>query len=858
MIIAAIFADQQNRIVYEQALRADVVSQTNLIRARLEGHINADLQLVRGLVATIATEPDMTQDRFARLAENVFQEKSQLRNIAGAPGLVISLMYPLEGNEQAMGLDYSRDERQRDAVLRARDTRRMVLAGPVELHQGGQGFIGRFPVFLNRDTPDEKFWGVIAAVIDTDKLYRDAGLLDADLPIEISLTGKDALGNKGVRFYGAAHVAQANPVTAQVALPSGSWKIAAVPVGGWNATPGRIWLLRAIMLAGGLLVVAPIAIAGRLFRERQRHYRDLHASEQQSRKLSQRLELALDASQFGVWEQDLETNVLWWDERLNEIYGKPADGEPRTAADWAAAIHPDDREKARADFEKGFATGLYSSEYRLLLADGRIRHMRTRGIRYREDGEPPRMIGAEWDVTADITLTRELEQAKNLAELRNAELIAAQSRIEYDALHDSLTGLPNRRYLDNELERATLGEGGRMAILHIDLDRFKHINDTLGHAAGDAMLVHAATILKSSVGPDEFVARIGGDEFVILSRTGRVPDQLRLLADDIIARMRQPVSYHGHQCRFGVSIGIATEETAEGDPRRLLVNADIALYRAKSMGRNRHEFFSEAVQASIVRTKRIADEILGGLERNEFCAFYQPQFDARTLEIAGVEALVRWNHPREGLLAPDAFLGVAEELNVVADIDRIILEQTLQNFRIWRLSGLPIPRASVNVSARRLRDEELVKSLSALDIPSGSISFELVESIFLDEDDETVANNVEQIKNLGIDIEIDDFGTGYASIVSLLRLRPRRLKIARPLIVPIAESPRQRQVVASIIDIGKSLGIEAIAEGVETMQHARILRDLGCGVLQGFALSRPMEAEKLGEFARNRAKRQAI
>lgn len=180
LLLAAFFADYQNKIVSEQSLRAEVASHVNLIRAKLEGHINADIQLVRGLVATIVTEPDMKQDRFAELAKNVFQEESQLRNIAGAPGLVITLMYPLEGNEKAVGLDYNKDEKQREAALRARDTHQMILAGPVDLRQGGQGFIGRFPVFLNRGEPNETFWGVISAVIDMHELYEDSVLISAE------------------------------------------------------------------------------------------------------------------------------------------------------------------------------------------------------------------------------------------------------------------------------------------------------------------------------------------------------------------------------------------------------------------------------------------------------------------------------------------------------------------------------------------------------------------------------------------------------------------------------------------------------------------------------------------------------
>jgi EAL domain-containing protein (putative c-di-GMP-specific phosphodiesterase class I) len=314
--------------------------------------------------------------------------------------------------------------------------------------------------------------------------------------------------------------------------------------------------------------------------------------------------------------------------------------------------------------------------------------------------------------------------------------------------------------------------------------------------------------------------------------------------------MRQPVNYEGHECRFGVSVGIATAMGTQVDPRKLLVDADIALYKAKSRGRNRYEFFSDELQAEVVKTKRVADQILQGLDRGEFEPWFQPQFDARTLDVVGCEALARWRHPTEGILAPDSFMAVAEELNVVATIDRMILEQSLEWQAKWDADGLDVPRISVNVSSRRLQDEQLLQSLRDLDIKPGRVAFELVESIFLDESDDVVLWHVDQIKELGIDIEIDDFGTGYASIVSLLKLKPRRLKIDRQLVLPVVEKAAQRHLVESVIEIGKSLDIEVVGEGVETMEHARILRDLGCDILQGYGFARPMAGENMDEFLR--------
>ncbi|HTO30493.1 MAG TPA: cyclic diguanylate phosphodiesterase, partial [Pararhizobium sp.] len=281
--------------------------------------------------------------------------------------------------------------------------------------------------------------------------------------------------------------------------------------------------------------------------------------------------------------------------------------------------------------------------------------------------------------------------------------------------------------------------------------------------------------------------------------------------------------------------------------------ADIALYRAKGLGRNRYEFFTKQLQTQIHHAKRTADDIIKGLEDGEFVPFYQPQFNARTLEIAGVETLARWMHPRNGLLAPDYFLKIAEDINALTIIDRHIAELALRHFADWEAQGLSIPRISVNVSSPRLREAGLIESLEQLRIPSGKLSFELLESIFLDDLDEAASRTLADLKALGIEIEIDDFGTGHASIIGLMKLNPSRLKIDRALIKPITESPEQRKLVGSIIDIGHSLNIDVVAEGVETRLHADMLRDLGCDILQGYAFARPMPKPELEAFIRARS-----
>ncbi len=578
------------------------------------------------------------------------------------------------------------------------------------------------------------------------------------------------------------------------------------------------------------------------------------AAEEAMAKMSRRLDMALEISGVGVYESNFATGRVDWDERMFRIYGLEKSEEVMIGGLWESFLHPDDAERVQANVLDNIEEGKrFSDEYRVILRDGTERVVRTRTMSFVDANGHRKMVGANWDVTADVMLHRELERAKTLAEARNRELEAVRIRIEHNAMHDYLTDLPNRRYLDEMLDRVAAecvrtGEG--IAIFHIDLDRFKQINDTLGHSAGDTMLKHAAKVLKTTLRKGDFVARIGGDEFVILSKFEGSPRKLSHLAERIIKELRKPVSFEGHDCRFGASIGIACESGPDIDARQLLLNADIALYRAKHSGRNRHEFFSAETQNEIISTKRLSDEILIALERSEFVPFYQLQFDAKTLNVSGVETLARWMHPERGMLTPDKFLYTAEELDAVSSIDGMILEKALEDFRGWRKNGLVIPKLSVNVSYRRLHDAALPRKLKKLKIEPGTVSFELLESIFLDDSGDDATRNLARLRKLGIGIEIDDFGTGHASIISLMRLTPDALKIDRELVRHVVQSSKQRKLVGSIIEIGKSLNIKVVAEGVETADHVRILRELGCDRLQGYALARPMPRANIEDFIR--------
>ncbi|MCP1199812.1 EAL domain-containing protein [Notoacmeibacter sp. MSK16QG-6] len=852
------FADYQNRMVSRQQARTTVSEQLGVVRMRLEGNINSNIQLVRGLVAVIAATPNLDQARFAKIASRLIGKHSQLRNIGAAPDLVIRYIYPIKGNEQAIGLDYTENEEQRAAAMRAVQSGDMILAGPVDLVQGGRGFIGRFPVFVDGPNEADNFWGLVSAVVDVEALYADSGLFDPSLPIDLAIRGQDTNVDDDTVFFGDPSIFQSDPVTTNLSLPNGQWRIAAIPRDGWEQAFGDVWLFRLFIIAAILPLAALVAFAGHLYDERRAYVGELKRQQVELHRLSRRLGLALDTSRIGVWELDLDTMGLRWDGRMKELYGLPPNAPVDGPDVWRAALHPEDRERADQTFQLSIAVEApYSDEFRLMLPNGETRWVRTMGAIHTEADGRRSILGVNWDVTADIQLKTRLLAAKKTAEAKNRELEEARAQMEYNSLHDSLTGLPNRRYLDDKvLSNRDLPVS--VALLHVDLDRFKHINDTLGHAAGDAMLMHAASVLKANVGEHDIVARVGGDEFIIATTATIDEQHLSAMAGSIIEQMREPVPYRHQECRFGASIGIAAGICPSTESlERLLIDADIALYRAKKEGRNRYAFFSETLKAEAMQNKRVADDVLGSLERREFVPYFQPQFDAKTLDVVGVEALARWVHPQHGMLPPSAFLSVADELNVVPLIDRMILEQTLWHSTEWQAHDISIPRMSVNVSTGQLKSDRLIENLSDLVLPATKLSFELLESTFLDDDDAMIANNIEQLREMGIGIEIDDFGTGHASIVSLIQIHPSRLKIERRLVAPIPHSSSQRRLVASIIEIGHSLGIEVLAEGVETLEHAAILRDLGCDSLQGYALGMPMSSRKLIEFVREERWRKA-
>lgn len=869
-VFVTIFAiESQNRKAYLEDRKAAISDKLSPVRARLEGNIKADIKMLQGLLAVLETEPDMSQARFSAIGRRFFSRPVRLRSISLSYDMRTRLTYPFILNQ--VGHDFTANPQEQKAAVQAENSNIYVITEPMNLPTTGNSLVIFYPIAsssLNEpastlpDLPDQTSrqdkpfsHGLLRGTVDVERLFRESGLYDLDLNVAL-YAGSDTQNAVSRAFFGDPALIGASAVRMEVSIGAQTWILAAAPKGGWQQPANEIWFRQLVMFILALAIITPFLWVAHLLMERQANIAELNEQERELRTLSQRLQIALDASQIGVWEMDIGSLALTWDNRMRQLYDCDPSRPIKIREDWSNCLHPEDRESATHALASAIRTGSnYSTEFRILDRSGQIRHIRSFGSIYRDADFRKKIVGVNWNITADVKLHEALHDAKTALEAQNQELENARQIMEHTSLHDPLTGLANRRFLDRHLAEIEdlRGNGKSVALLHIDLDRFKEINDTLGHAAGDAMLRHAASQINAHMSPGDFAARIGGDEFVVVKHDESSQAAARILGETLIDAINQPIHWEGQECRVSASIGIAQSCNNHPHLEQALINADIALYEAKRRGKNRLEFFSDTLKEATLSTKRTADAILRSLADHDFIPYFQPQFDAHTMQITGVEALARWQHPQLGLLPPIAFLSVAESLNVVAAIDNSILEQSLAEARRWQEHGLDTPHVSVNISAQRLFDDGLVAHLRDTPLPAGGLAFELLESISFDDKAEAAATAISQIKILGIDIEIDDFGTGYSSILSLLKLSPRRLKIDRQLTLPIIESKQQRRLIGSIVEIGRSLGIEIIAEGVETMQHADILRDLGCHTLQGYGLARPMNGDDLFALLKRRS-----
>jgi len=432
---------------------------------------------------------------------------------------------------------------------------------------------------------------------------------------------------------------------------------------------------------------------------------------------------------------------------------------------------------------------------------------------------------------------------------------ATEQRILHVAHHDALTGLPNRLHLQISLEQviaAAKRENEEVAVMFIDLDRFKIINDTLGHNFGDGLLVEVAQRLRACVRESDLLARLGGDEFVVALAGDDAVNAVAQVAEKILGCLSQPYQIEGHVLHSTTSIGISLYPHDGDSIESLMKNADTAMYHAKAMGRNNFQFFSSEMNQSSNEHLMLEHSLHRALECGEFAVHYQPQADMASGRLVGAEALIRWQDPERGMVSPLQFIPLAEENGMILPIGTWVLREVCRQIKAWRELGLTDLRFAVNLSPRQFHQENLVGKiidiLREFDVPASALELEITEGSVMENAD-TAVSLLNQMNQHGLSIAIDDFGTGYSSLSYLKRFPVSKLKIDRSFVMDIPGDPDDSAIAIAVIQLARSLGLKTVAEGVETAEQRQFLSDQGCDMLQGYWYSKPLDAASFEAFA---------
>jgi diguanylate cyclase (GGDEF)-like protein/PAS domain S-box-containing protein len=565
--------------------------------------------------------------------------------------------------------------------------------------------------------------------------------------------------------------------------------------------------------------------------ERSIRYTLNHASTLAAlREKEQQYALVAQAANDGIWDWNWQTQTIYFSPRWLAILGYDREELQSTPQEWIDRIHTEDKARFEVELESHLSgeNAVFRSEYRILHKDETYRWVLSQGLAVRNaQGSVLRIAGSQTDLTHHV------------------------------ALFDQLTGLPSRALFLEQLKRAfsraERQSGYQLAVLFLDCDRFKVVNDSLGHAIGDQLLQAVAQRLEDSLRPGDVVARLGGDEFAILLENLQSPQDAEHIATRINQSLTKFFSLEGHTVYISGSIGIAFNSQHSQQPEDLLRDADTAMYRAKAAGKSQYAVFEGTMHEQAQRSLQLETDLRCAIEAEQFQLFYQPIWSLETNSITGFEALIRWPHSERGMISPAEFIPIAEETGLIVPIGQWVIQEACRQMKIWKdqfPSAQPLT-VSVNLSARQFSDPNLVShiqsTLAQTGFPPHRLKIEITETMIV-ENHQAAVQILTQLQAIGIQIQVDDFGTGYSSLSVLHNLPLDTLKIDISFVRLLETDPDNAEIVKVIIKLAQNLGMVAIAEGVETQSQLRQLKALGCDFAQGYLLAKPLpplEIERL-------------
>lgn len=537
--------------------------------------------------------------------------------------------------------------------------------------------------------------------------------------------------------------------------------------------------------------------------------------------------LVAQASNDGIWDWNLQTHQVYYSPRWAAIIGQEEGTLQPVIQEWFDRIHPEDKKRFRMDLRRHLCkeTTAFECQYRMVHRDQSYRWVSSRGIAvYGSHNRVVRMAGSHTDLTNHV------------------------------ALYDHLTGLPSRVLFLDQLHR-TLTRVNRQtnylfAVLFLDCDRFKVINDSLGHAIGDQLLIEVAKRLTAALRPGDVIARLGGDEFAILLENIAGQDQAEQVARRLNDELEKSFELQGHTVYISASIGIALNSEHSPQAENLLRDADNAMYRAKALGKSRYVVFEAAMRDRVQALLRVETDLRAAIANQEFQLYYQPIISLTTHEIVSLEALIRWQHPQRGLISPQEFIPVAEETGLILAIGQWVLEEACQQLWQWHQTLTEIPPLSISVNLSRKQfsqaslGHQIQSILSETGVSARHLKLEITETMIM-ENEVMVSELISQLRALGLQLQIDDFGTGYSSLSFLHNFPLDTLKIDRSFIEGLVTDTEKSEIVRTMITLAHNLGMTAIAEGVETQAQLQWLQQHHCDCVQGYLMSKPLSAEQM-------------
>ncbi|HZX32930.1 MAG TPA: EAL domain-containing protein [Rhodocyclaceae bacterium] len=840
--------NEKNRVLQEQKAAMHV--------AAMHAHLLEE-QVSRSLSATYALAAVVRQgrgevDNFDALAAEMLRLYGGTSALQLAPKGIISRIVPLAGNEAALGHALLQDPARNKEAFVAVETKKLTLAGPFSLRQGGVAVVGRLPIFLPDGEGYEAFWGFSTAVIRIPDLLAAAKLDEGSLSgyeYELSRIHPDT--RQPDVFAASSPAALADPVSYQVQVPNGTWTLSIARPEGWHSPVHVLAGEAAIVLLVGLLVALlaynAVKLPLVLGREVELRTRDLRAAndelasevgrrqvaEESLRQRASEIEVVLGGLSDGVIAVDRRGRVRHANgaaRSLLAVTGEPLQGQ--SLERLLAVVDEVSGEEipgiCRSVIREGNSIHLRGN-VRIRTADAREFDARISALPAPESGEVA-MIFVFTDISTEIRKER---------------------HIEFQAFHDPLTQLGNRALLARDLAReieAASARGERVAVLCLDLDNFKNINDALGHTIGDVMLQQLAQRLRSVVAAPGWVTRHGGDEFIIVVPRLAAVEAATALAGELMASIARPFCIDDKVLRVTSSIGISIYPDHGASLGELVSNADMAMFEAKRHGRNSSCFYESAQLERSAGRLLLENGLRTALADDELSLVFQPKVRIADGETAAVEALLRWNSRHAGCVSPDSFIPVAEDMGLIIDIGDWVLHQAVAAARRLRSRLGRDIAVAVNVSPVQFRSERLIAALRRLaeeepDLPR-LLEIELTEQALAGDVDDVIAS-LRSIRDLGIRVAIDDFGTGYSSLAYLRHFPIDVLKIDQAFIRELHMNPQDQAIVGSVVQLGKSLGFDIVAEGVEESGHVDILSELGCDYAQGHWFSRPLAEHEL-------------